>query len=117
MNRSKIIRNANATTGMNEYWTNDLNHDQNSQSIFGTIKKGTKMGPSSAHTALAMSPNATIASEITLAMVTKIRSSQYRRFARIDHASGWTKWPHKLSRWSNTSSRDRASRMFANMCA
>src|SRR3990170_8778619 len=87
-NCSNTIRNANATTGMNEYWINALNHDQNNQSSLGTMKNGTKIGPSSAHTALAMSPNATIASEMTFASVTTISSSQYRRLARIDQASG-----------------------------
>src|SRR6266571_4610417 len=90
-NRSKIIRNARATTGMNEYWTKALNHDQNSQSSFGTMRNGTKIGPSKAQTALAMRPNATIASDRTLAIVMTIRSSQYSRFARIAHVSGWTK--------------------------
>src|SRR2546422_2877345 len=85
--RSKIIRNANAMTGINEYCMNALNHDQNSQSSFGTMKKGTKIGPTSAQTALAIKPKATTASETTFARVTTIRSSQYRRLARIDHAS------------------------------
>src|SRR5579864_9451824 len=98
MNRSKIIRKANAITGMNEYWTNALNHDQNSQSSFGTMKNGTKIGPTSAHTALAMRPNATTASEMTFASVTTIRSSQYSRLARIDHASGWMKSCQSWSR-------------------
>ncbi len=75
---------------------NALNHDQNSQSSFGTMKNGTKIGPSSAQTALAISPKATIASEMTFASVTTISSSQYSRFARIDQASGWTKCCHKL---------------------
>src|SRR6476620_763632 len=98
MNRSKIIRNANAITGTNEYWMNALNQDQKSQSSFGTMKNGTNIGPTSAHTALAISPNATIAKEITFATVTTISSSQYRRFARIDHASGCTNWRHRASR-------------------
>src|SRR5688572_11138646 len=76
MKRSKIIRNANATTGTNEYWMNALNQDQNSQSSFGTMKNGTKIGPSSAHTALAMRPNATTASDIAFASVTTISSNQ-----------------------------------------
>ena len=75
-NRSKIIRNANATTGTNEYWMNALNHDQNSQSSFGTMKNGTKIGPSRAHTALAMRPKATTASETAFASVTTISSNQ-----------------------------------------
>ena len=61
MNRSNTIRNANAMTGINEYWMNALNQDQNSQSSFGTMKNGTKIGPTNAHTALAISPKATIA--------------------------------------------------------
>src|SRR5205807_7332140 len=117
MNCSKSIRNAKATTGTNEYWTNALNQDQNSQSSFGTMKNGTKIGPTNAHTALAISPKATIASETTLARVTMIKRSQYSRFARIDQASGCTKWFHSSSRWSNIISSDRASRMFANSCA
>src|SRR6266545_2095841 len=88
-NRSKIIRNASAITGMNEYWMNALNQDQNRKSSFGTMKNGTKIGPTSAHTALAINPNATTASETTFARVTMISSSQYIKFARIDHASGW----------------------------
>ena len=47
-----------ATTGMNEYWMNALNQPQNSQSSFGTMKNGTKIGPSSAQTALAIRPKA-----------------------------------------------------------
>ena len=47
-NCSNTIRNAKATTGMNEYWMNDFSHPQNSQSSFGTMKNGTKIGPSSA---------------------------------------------------------------------
>ena len=57
-NCSKIIRNAIATTGMNEYWMNDFSQPQNSQSSFGTMKNGTKIGPSSPQTALAISPKA-----------------------------------------------------------
>src|SRR5258705_12789207 len=100
MNRSKIIRNANATTGIKEYCTNALNHDQNSQSSFGTMKNGTKIGPTSAQTALAINPNATTARDRTFVSVTTIRSSQYRRLARIDQASGWTKGCQSSSRWS-----------------
>src|SRR3954452_10579 len=117
MNRSNTIRNANAMTGMNEYWMNALNHDQNSQSSFGTMKNGTKIGPTSAQTALAMSPNATTAREITFASVTTISRSQYRRLARIDHASGWMKCCQRSSRCSKLSSSDRASRMLAKVCA
>src|SRR6266849_6197640 len=98
MNRSKIMRNAKAITGMNEYCTNALNHDQNNQSSFGTMKKGTKIGPTSVHTALAIKPNATTASEMTFAIVTKIRRSQYKRLARIDQASGWMKCCQRSSR-------------------
>src|SRR5687768_13074802 len=104
MNRSKIIRKANATTGMNEYWMNALNQDQNSQSSFGTMKNGTKIGPSRAHTALAIRPKATMASDSTLAIVTTINRSQYTRLARIDQASGWTKCAHSESRCSKISS-------------
>src|SRR6202035_4894868 len=117
MKRSNTIRNANAMTGMNEYCINALNHDQNSQSSFGTMKKGTKIGPTRVHTALAIKPNATTASEMTFASVTTIRSSQYSRLARMAHASGWTKSCQSWSRWSNTSSSDVASKMFANACA
>ena len=60
------------------------------------MKNGTKIGPTSAHTALAISPNATTASDTTFASVTTISKSQYSRFARIDQASGWTKRCHKL---------------------
>src|SRR5581483_10315592 len=116
MNRSKIIKKASATTGRNEYWRNALNHDQNNQSSFGTIRNGTKIGPSNAHTALAIRPNATIASERTLAMVTAINNNQYRRFARIAHVSGWMKCCDSSSRWSNVSSSERASSMFAKLC-
>ena len=82
------MRNANAITGMNEYWMKALNHDQKSQSSFGTMKNGTKIGPTSAHTALAIRPNATTANDTTFAIVTKIRSSQYKRLAKMDQASG-----------------------------
>ena len=54
------------------------------------MKNGTKIGPTSAQTALAINPNATTASDRTFASVMTISSSQYSRFARIDHASGWT---------------------------
>src|SRR5258706_15689789 len=96
---------------------NALNHDQNKKSSFGTMKNGTKIGPTSAHTALAMSPNATTASDTTFANVTKIKRSQYSKFARIDQASGWTKRCHNSSRWSNVSSSDRASKILAKLCA
>src|SRR5262249_14275208 len=95
---------------------NALNHDQNSQSSLGTMKNGTKIGPTSAQTALAISPKATTASDTTLASVTTTSSSQYSRFARIDQASGCTNCCHSWSRWSNTSSKERASRMLANSC-
>src|ERR1700733_2930850 len=98
MNRSKIIRNANAITGMNEYCINAFNHDQKSQSSFGTMKNGTKIGPTKVQTALAIKPNATTASEMTFASVTTIRSSQYSKLARIAHASGWTKSCQSWSR-------------------
>ena len=52
-----------ATTGMNEYWMNDLSQPQNSQSSFGTMKNGTKIGPSRPQTALAIRPNAITASD------------------------------------------------------
>ena len=81
------------------------------------LKKGTKIGPTSAQTALAISPNATIARETTFASVTTINKSQYSKLARIDHVSGWIKWPHNVSRCSKTSSNDRASRMLAKRCA
>ena len=41
-----------------------------------TMKNGTKIGPTSAHTALAIKPKATTASDTTLASVTTINSSQ-----------------------------------------
>ena len=69
---------------------NALNQDQNSQSSFGTMKNGTKIGPTSAQIALAISPKATIASEIALASVTAMSSSQYNKLARMDHVSGCT---------------------------
>src|SRR5207244_9063472 len=105
--RSKIIRNAKAMTGMNEYWMNALNQDQNSQSSFGTIKNGTKSGPTSAQTALAISPKATTAKDTVFAIPTTRSSTQYSRLARIDHASGGRNWPHNSSRCSQTSSKDR----------
>src|SRR5919106_1555297 len=91
MNCSKIIRNAMATTGMNEYCTNDLNQPQNSQSSLGTMKNGTKIGPRSPHTALAMRPNAMTASEIALATAMRRSTAQYIRLARIDQGSGCRK--------------------------
>src|SRR5262245_61779851 len=96
---------------------NALNHDQNRKSSFGTMKNGTKIGPTSAHTALATNPNATTASDTTLASVMTINSSQYIKFAKIDQASGWTNFCQSSSRWSNVSSNDRESRMFANWWA
>src|SRR3954451_5852027 len=98
MNRSNTMRNASAITGRNEYWMKALNQDKNSQSSFGTMKNGTKMGPTSAQTALAISPNATTAKATTLASVTTISSSQYSKFARIAQASGWTKCCQSSSR-------------------
>src|SRR5437762_9062862 len=102
---------------MNEYCMNALNQDQNNQSRVGTMKNGTKIGPTSAQTALAIRPKATTAIDSTLASVMTSSSDQYRRLARIDHASGCTKACHNWSRWSKTSSNDRASRMLANSCA
>src|SRR6476619_5583024 len=75
-NRSKIIRNAIATTGMNEYWINDLSHPQNSQSSFGTMKNGTKIGPSRPQTALAIRPNAITASDRAFASAMRMRTVQ-----------------------------------------
>src|SRR5882762_10437015 len=75
-NCSKIIRNAIATTGMNEYWMNDLSQPQNSQSSFGTIKNGTKIGPSRPHTALAMRPNAITASDNAFARAMRTSTVQ-----------------------------------------
>src|SRR2546430_14906507 len=75
--RSNTIRNAKAITGINEYCMNALNHDQNRKWSFGTMKNGTKIGPTRAHKALAMSPNATTASDTTFASVTI--SSKIRR--------------------------------------
>src|SRR5438477_11534892 len=116
-NRSKIMRNAKAITGMNEYWMNALNQDQNRKSSFGTMKNGTKIGPTSAHTALAIKPNATTARAATFASVTRISSSQYIKFARIDHASGCRKCCQSSSKCANVNSNDRASRTFENSCA
>ena len=45
----------------------DLSQPQNSQSSFGTMKNGTKIGPRSVQTAVAMRPNATTPSESALA--------------------------------------------------
>src|SRR5213075_178186 len=98
---------------MNEYWMNALNHDQNSQSNLGTMKNGTNSGPTSAHTALAIRPNATTASETVFAIPTTSSRTQYSRLARIDQASGGTKWLQSSSRWSHTSSKDRASNLLA----
>src|SRR4029450_9247771 len=78
-NRSKIIRNAMATTGMNEYWMNALSQPQKSQSSFGTMKNGTKIGPSKPHTALAISPKAMTASDSALASAMSSRTVQYIR--------------------------------------
>src|SRR5262245_58019825 len=99
MNCSKTIRNAMATTGMNEYWTNDLSQPQKSQSSFGTMKNGTKIGPSSPHTALAIRPNEMTASEIALATAISRRTVQYIKFARIDQGSGCRKWSPSSSKW------------------
>src|SRR4029450_1064983 len=88
MNCSKIIRNAIATTGMKEYWTNDFNQPQKSQSSFGTMKNGTKIGPKSAQTALAIRPKAITARDKAFATATRSRTVQYMRLARIAHASG-----------------------------
>ena len=75
-NCSKIIRKAIATTGMNEYWMNDFSQPQNSQSSFGTMKNGTKIGPSSPQTALAIRPNAITASDSALARAISSRTVQ-----------------------------------------
>ena len=48
---------------------NDLNQPQNSQSSFGTMKNGTKIGPRRPQTALAMSPNAMTAREIAFGLI------------------------------------------------
>ena len=40
------------------------------------VKKGTKIGPTSAHTALAIRPKATTAKDSTFASVTTISNSQ-----------------------------------------
>ena len=56
-------KNAMATTGMNEYWMKAFSQLQNSQSSFGTMRNGTKIGPSRPQTALAIRPNAMTARE------------------------------------------------------
>src|SRR5581483_2614532 len=88
MNRSKIMKNAYVTTWMKAYCTNALNHDQNSQSNFGTMKNGTNKGPSKPHTAVAIRPKATTPKETIFAMQTAMSSTQYKRFAKIAQASG-----------------------------
>ena len=75
-NCSNTIRNATATTGMKEYWMNDFSQPQKSQSNFGTMKNGTKIGPRSAHTADAMRPNAITARHSALATATSSRTVQ-----------------------------------------
>src|SRR6266851_101307 len=75
-NCSKIIRNAIAITGMNEYWINDLSQPQNSQSSFGTMKNGTKIGPTSPQTALAIKPNAMTARDRAFANAMRSRTVQ-----------------------------------------
>src|SRR4029077_8917879 len=75
-NCSKIIRKAIATTGMNEYWMNDFSQPQNSHSSLGTMKNGTKMGPRSPQTALAINPNAITASERAFARAMSNRTVQ-----------------------------------------
>ena len=75
-NCSKIIRNAIATTGMNEYWMNDFSQPQNSHSSFGTTKNGTKIGPSRPHTALAIRPKAITANDRAFASATSSRTVQ-----------------------------------------
>src|SRR5829696_6846055 len=91
MNCSNTIRKAMATTGMNEYWMNDFSQPQNSQSSLGTMKNGTKIGPSNAQTAEAMRPKAITANDRAFATATSNSTVQYRRFARIDQASGCMK--------------------------
>src|SRR5689334_8419689 len=76
MNCSKIIRNAIATTGTNEYWMNAFSQPQNRKSSFGTMKNGTKIGPSKAQTALAIRPNAITARESAFARATRSRTVQ-----------------------------------------
>src|SRR6267142_5112775 len=98
MNCSKIIKNATATTGMKEYWMNDFNQPQNNQSSFGTMKNGTKIGPSSAHTAEAIRPNEITARDNPFATATSSSTVQYMRLARIDQASGCMKWSDRSSR-------------------
>jgi hypothetical protein len=61
---------------MNEYWMNALNHPQNSQSSFGTMKNGTNSGPRRAHTALAIRPKAITAIETAFAKATSSRRIQ-----------------------------------------
>src|SRR2546425_285814 len=75
-NCSKIMRNAIAITGMNEYWMNDLSQLQNSQSSFGTMKNGTKIGPTNPQTALAIKPNEITASERAFATAISSRTVQ-----------------------------------------
>src|SRR3954469_11245402 len=90
-NCSNTIRNAIATTGMNEYWMKDFSQPQKSQSSCRTMKNGTKIGPRRAQTALAMSPKAITARDSAFAIATSSSTVQYSRFARIDQASGCMK--------------------------
>ena len=75
-NCSKTIRKAIATTGMNEYWMKDFSQPQKSQSSCLTMKNGTKIGPSSAQTALAISPKAMTASDSAYATATSSSTVQ-----------------------------------------
>ena len=96
-NCSKIIRNAIATTGMNEYWMNDLNQPQNSQSSLGMMKNGTNSGPSNAQTALAISRD-----------LTKVHQWYAEKFAymlgklkAIDEGGGKSLLDNMLFFWTN----------------
>src|ERR1022692_1996955 len=57
--RSKTKMNALAMTNMNEYWMNALSQPQKSHSSWGTMKNGTKSGPTKAQMALAIMLNET----------------------------------------------------------
>ena len=75
-------------TSMNEYWMNAFSQPQNSHSSVGTMKNGTKSGPTRPQTALAIMLKETTNSSANCARPMTISISQYSRFARIDQASG-----------------------------
>src|SRR5262245_50285345 len=102
---------------MNANWMNDFSQPQKRNSSRSTMKNGTKMGPKSAQTAVAIIPNVMTHSAAAFANTMTRSINQYKRLAKMPQVSGCTKRLHSSSRCAKVSSSERASRILAKLLA